>query len=177
MVNWCCKLQTALSDVECETEDIEPFTKISIPNHKYPAEFGAMWKFAYPVKDSDEKVIIATTRPETMLGDVAVAVHPDDPRYKHLHGKELVHPFIPDRKMKVITDAELVDMNTGTGCVKITPAHDPNDYKCGKKHNLEFINIFTDDGRLNENAGPYAVMNRDKIVNLNHILGYAQIRL
>jgi len=160
LVNWCCKLQTALSDVECETQEIDGPTKIPIPNHKYPAEFGCIWSFAYQIKDSDDKIIVATTRPETMLGDVAVAVHPDDPRYKHLHGKEIVHPFIPDRKMRVITDSELVDMTFGTGAVKITPAHDPNDYKCGKKHNLEFINIFTDEGKLNENAGPYADMLR-----------------
>lgn len=157
LVNWCPKLQTALSDVECDTEEIEGPTKIPIPGHKYPAEFGCLWSFAYQIKGSDEKIIVATTRPETMLGDVAVAVHPDDPRYKHLHGKEIVHPFIPERKMKVIADAELVDMTFGTGAVKITPAHDHNDYKCGKKHNLEFVNIFTDEGKMNENAGPYAV--------------------
>ncbi len=83
-----------------------------------------------------------------MLGDVAVAVHPEDPRYKDWVGKELIHPFIPDRKIVVISD-DFVDREFGTGAVKITPAHDPNDYACGQKHNLQFINIFTDDGLIN----------------------------
>lgn len=89
-----------------------------------------------------------------MLGDSAVAVHPDDERYKHFHGKYLIHPFT-NRRMPIVLDSELVDMNFGTGAVKITPAHDPNDFKCGKKHNLEFINIFTDDGLINENGGQF----------------------
>lgn len=88
-----------------------------------------------------------------MLGDTGVAVHPDDPRYKHLIGKELEHPFIKDRKITIIADPILVDMNFGTGAVKVTPAHDPNDYKCGKRNNLEFINIFNEDGTLNHNGG------------------------
>ena len=87
-----------------------------------------MTEFAYKVKGTNKEIIVATTRLETMLGDTAVAVHPDDPRYKDLHGKELEHPFDPDRKMTIITDPVLVDMNFGTGAVKITPAHDPNDY-------------------------------------------------
>ena len=95
-----------------------------------------------------------------MLGDVAVAVHSKDPRYTDFIGKELTHPFIPDRKMIIITDDELVDMEYGTGAVKITPAHDPNDYKCGVKHNLEMINIFNDNGTLNDNGGPYKGMKR-----------------
>lgn len=109
--------------------------------------------FAYPIENSDEKIVIATTRPETMLGDTAIAVHPDDPRYKHLHGKFAVHPFVPGRKMPIVTDAIIVDMEFGTGAVKITPAHDPNDYEVGVRHNLEFINILNDDGTLNANAG------------------------
>ena len=157
LVNWCCKLQTALSDVECDSVDIEDTTKLKVPNHEKSYEFGSIWSFSYKIKDSDEKIIIATTRPETILGDVAIAVHPQDARYKHLHGKEIVHPFISDRKMKIVLDDQLVDMNFGTGAVKITPAHDHNDYNCGKKHDLEFINVITDDGKMNENAGPYAV--------------------
>lgn len=119
----------------------------------------------------DERLVIATTRPETMLGDTAVAVHPDDPRYtvglcstldprvlmqpsQHLHGKPLKHPFIPGRHLPVITDSIIVDMEFGTGAVKITPAHDQNDYEFGKRHNLEFINIMHDDGTLNADAGP-----------------------
>jgi len=89
-----------------------------------------------------------------MLGDTAVAVHPDDPRYKHLHGKFVRHPFLPNRRIPIITDSIIVDMEFGTGAVKITPAHDPNDYEVGLRHNLEFINILNDDGTFNENAGP-----------------------
>jgi valyl-tRNA synthetase len=89
-----------------------------------------------------------------MLGDTAVAVHPEDPRYKHLHGKFLIHPF-NGRRIPIITDAELVDMEFGTGAVKITPAHDPNDYECGKRHNLEFITILTEDGAMNDKAAPF----------------------
>jgi valyl-tRNA synthetase len=104
----------------------------------------------------DEKIIVATTRPETLLGDTAVAVHPDDPRYTHLHGKFVIHPF-NGRRIPIITDAITVDMEFGTGAVKITPAHDPNDFECGQRNNLEFINLMNDDGTYNENAGEYKV--------------------
>jgi valyl-tRNA synthetase len=106
---------------------------------------------------TDEKIVVATTRPETMVGDVAIAVHPNDPRYTHLHGKYAIHPFIPGRRLRIVTDDILVDMELGTGAVKITPAHDPNDFACGERHKLEFINILNDDGTLNENAGPFKV--------------------
>lgn len=105
---------------------------------------------------ADERIIIATTRPETMLGDTAIAVHPDDERYKHLHGKFAVHPFL-DRRIPIITDPITVDMAFGTGAVKITPAHDPNDFECAVRNNLEFISLMNDDGTYNENAGPYNV--------------------
>lgn len=94
-----------------------------------------------------------------MLGDVAVAVNPKDARYKEFVGKELIHPFIPDRHIKVIED-DFVETDFGTGAVKITPAHDPNDYACGQKNNLEFINIFTEDGKINENGGKFCGMKR-----------------
>jgi valyl-tRNA synthetase len=93
-------------------------------------------QFAYKVKDSNEEIVVATTRLETMLGDVAVAVNSKDSRYTHLVGKKLIHPFIKDREIVVITDDELVDMSFGTGAVKITPGHDFNDYNCGLRHNL-----------------------------------------
>ena len=89
-----------------------------------------------------------------MLGDTGVAVHPNDPRYKDWIGKELIHPFVPDRKMIVVAD-EMVEIDFGTGAVKITPAHDPNDYGVGQRHNMPFINIFTDDGFINENGGNF----------------------
>lgn len=115
--------------------DIEKKTYLPVPGHdpKKTYKFGVLWSFAYKVAGSatGEEIVVATTRPETMLGDVAVAVHPADPRYTHLHGARLLHPFAPDRELRVICDAELVDMALGTGAVKITPAHDPNDYKCG----------------------------------------------
>lgn len=119
-------------------------------------EFGVITSFAYPIENSDEKIIVATTRPETMLGDTAVAVHPDDPRYTHLHGKFVVHPF-NGRRIPIVTDSITVDMEFGTGAVKITPAHDPNDFECGQRNNLEFINLMNDDGTYNENAGEFKV--------------------
>lgn len=119
-------------------------------------EFGVITSFAYPIENSDERIIVATTRPETMLGDTAIAVHPNDPRYTHLHGKFAVHPF-NGRRIPIVTDAITVDMEFGTGAVKITPAHDPNDFECGMRNNLEFISLMNDDGTYNENAGPYKV--------------------
>ena len=108
--------------------------------------------FLTSTSPTDEKIIVATTRPETMLGDTAIAVHPSDPRYTHLHGKFAKHPFL-DRRIPIITDDIIVDMEFGTGAVKITPAHDPNDYEVGMRHKLEFINILNDDGTFNANAG------------------------
>ncbi|EQC39507.1 valyl-tRNA synthetase [Saprolegnia diclina VS20] len=154
MINWSCKLKTAISDIEVDYLDLEGRTKLAVPGHnpdrKY--EFGVITSFAYPVENSTEQLIVATTRLETMLGDSAVAIHPEDPRYKHLHGKFVVHPF-NNRRIPIICDAELVDMSFGTGAVKITPAHDPNDYECGKRHNLEFITVIDDDGKINPNGG------------------------
>lgn len=157
LVNWSCKLKTALSDLEVDYIDIDEPKMMSIPGHdeKKTYEFGTLTKFDYKVKGTKEFITVATTRLETMLGDVAVAVHPKDPRYTHLHGKELEHPFIKDRKMTVITDDILVDMAFGTGAVKITPAHDPNDYLCGKRHKLQEINILDEDGSINHNGGQF----------------------
>ncbi|KAF5096989.1 hypothetical protein D0Z00_002576 [Geotrichum galactomycetum] len=159
LVNWCCALNTTLSNLEVESTEIEGRTLLNVPGYDEPVEFGVLTHFAYPVENSDEKLIVATTRPETLFGDTGVAVHPDDARYKHLHGKFVIHPFL-DRKIPIITDSEAVDMEFGTGAVKITPAHDPNDYNTGKRQNLEFINILNDDGTFNENAGSYAGMKR-----------------
>ena len=156
MVNWCSHLNTAISDIEVDYLDIEKPIFINVPGHdknkKY--EFGTLTSFAYKVDGSEsDEMVVATTRLETMLGDTAVACHPDDPRYKHLHGKFLIHPFRDAShkhyRIPVITDAELVDMSFGTGCVKITPAHDPNDFECGRRHNLDEITVFNDDGTIN----------------------------
>ncbi|CAI8494281.1 unnamed protein product [Pichia kudriavzevii] len=159
LVNWCVKLNTALSNLEVENKTVPGHTMLSVPGYDEKVEFGVLTHFAYPVVGSDEKLIVATTRPETIFGDTGVAVHPDDARYKHLHGKFVQHPF-SDRKIPIITDSEAVDMEFGTGAVKITPGHDNNDYQTGKRAGLEFINIFTDDGKLNENCGEYAGLKR-----------------
>ncbi len=142
LVNWCPQLQTALSDDEVEYKEVN----------------GKLWHFKYPIKDSDECVQVATTRPETMLGDTAVAVNPDDERYKHLIGKTVVLPLM-NREIPIIADS-YVDPAFGTGMVKVTPAHDPNDFEMGRRHNLEFINILTTDGHLNDNVGDYKGLDR-----------------
>lgn len=169
--NWSCALKSAISDIEVDYLELEGRTYLEVKSHmqggrkgnpddpKGRYEFGTLTSFAYPVEDSDEHLVVATTRLETMLGDTAVAVHPEDARYKHLHGKHVIHPF-SNRKIPIVTDAELVDMSFGTGAVKITPAHDPNDYECGKRHNLEFITMLTPDGTINENGAPFTGMMR-----------------
>lgn len=142
IVNWCPVCQTTISDAEVEYED----------------QAGHFWHINYPVVGSDEMVEIATTRPETMLGDTAIAVHPEDDRYKHLIGKKVMLPLV-NKEIPVVAD-EYVDMEFGTGVVKITPAHDPNDFEVGKRHNLEQINVMNDDGTINELGGKYAGMDR-----------------
>ncbi|KAK0545239.1 valine--tRNA ligase [Tilletia horrida] len=164
LVNWCCKLNTTLSNLEVDQKELKGRTLMNVPG--YPEnvriEFGVIVSFAYEIEgsDSNEKIVVATTRVETMLGDTAVAVHPKDPRYTHLHGKFVKHPFIEGRKIPIVTDDITVDMEFGTGAVKITPAHDPNDFECGTRHNLEVINILNDDGTLNANAGKFEGMPR-----------------
>lgn len=137
LVNWSGPLETAISDLEVEHQQVK----------------GTMYHIQYPIDGSDQFLTIATTRPETMLGDTAVCVHPDDERYKKLIGKTVTIPLI-NRKIKIIADP-YVDMQFGSGVVKITPAHDFNDYKIGKSHKLEFINILNKKCELNESAGPY----------------------
>jgi len=159
LVNWCPHLRTALSDLEVDHEDIPGKTYLSIPGYDDKVEVGILCEFKYMLKDSGDFLVVATTRLETMLGDTAVAVHPEDDRYKAFVGKPLVHPFFPDRKMVVVADA-MVDREFGTGCVKITPAHDPNDFKCGVRHGLEQISIFSEAGRINERGGPFAEQHR-----------------
>ncbi len=144
LINWCVSCRTALSDLEVESEE---------------GVQGELFDFAYPIDDGSGELVVSTTRPETMLGDTAIAVHPDDERYRHLHGRFARHPFLP-RRIPVITDAELVDPEFGTGVVKVTPAHDPNDFATGKRHGLEEISILNLDGTLNEQAGPFAGMDR-----------------
>ena len=136
LVNWDTHLRTAVADDEIYYEDVQ----------------GSLWSIRYPVADMPGQfLVVATTRPETMLGDTAVAVHPDDIRYKHLIGREIALP-LTDRRIPIIADGLLVDPTFGTGCVKVTPAHDPNDYQTGMRHKLPMINLLNPDGTYNENA-------------------------
>ena len=142
IINWCPKCNTSLSDAEVEHEEQE----------------GHFWHIKYPIVGTDRFLEIATTRPETMLGDTAIAVHPDDERYKDLIGKNVILPLV-GREIPIVADY-YVDKEFGTGAVKITPAHDPNDFEVGKRHNLEEINIMNDDATINEKGGKYAGMDR-----------------
>ena len=164
LVGWDCQLQTAISDVEIEYMDVPKPIQYAINGKKYP--FGYLWNFKYPVvtgdlcklsneelaKEFDEHpekftdfLMFGTTRPETMIGDSGIAIHPDDERYKKYHNGFVYHP-IRRCKIPIICDSILVDMEFGTGVVKVTPAHDPNDFEVGKRHNLEFINMLRDNG-------------------------------
>ena len=142
IINWCPKCKTSLSDAEVEHEE----------------QAGNFWHIKYPIVGTDRFLEIATTRPETMLGDTAIAVHPDDERYKDIVGKNVLLPLV-NKEIPVVADY-YVDKEFGTGAVKITPAHDPNDFEVGKRHNLEEINIMNDDATINEKGGKYAGMDR-----------------
>ncbi|MGB9679601.1 MAG: valine--tRNA ligase [Minisyncoccia bacterium] len=142
IINWCPDCNTALSDAEVEHKEQDGF----------------LWYIKYPIKNEDGYVVIATTRPETMLGDVAVAVNPDDERYKDIIGKTLILPIV-NREIPVISDS-YVDPSFGTGAVKVTPAHDPNDFEIGLRHSLPFINIMNENATINENGGKYEGLDR-----------------
>lgn len=158
IVNWCPNCKTPISDIEVDYEEVP----------------SSLWYIKYPLENSDEYLTVATTRPETMLGDTAVAVAPDDERYKKYVGKRVYLPVV-GKYIPVIAD-RYVEKEFGTGVVKMTPAHDPNDYKVGERHNLEIINILNDDATLNENAGKYQGMTtieaREKIVEELKEQGY-----
>jgi valyl-tRNA synthetase len=142
IVNWCPRCETAISDLEVKHEDVA----------------GKLWEIRYPVVGTDEFITVATTRPETMLGDTAIAVSEKDERYKHLHGKKVLLPLM-NREIPIITD-ELAQPEFGTGAVKVTPAHDPNDFQAGKRHNLPQIDVMDEHAHMNANAGPYAGLDR-----------------
>ena len=144
IINWCPSCKTALSDAEVEYEEQDSF----------------LWHIRYPFADGSGELVVATTRPETMLGDTAVAVNPKDERYKDIIGKMLCLP-LTDKQIPVIAD-EYVELDFGSGAVKITPAHDPNDFEVGLRHNLEVIRIMNDDGSMNEHAGKYCGLDRDE---------------
>ena len=173
MVNWCPKAQSALSDEEVIYKEVK----------------GKFWHFRYPLTDGSGYLVVATTRPETLFGDTAVAVPPNDPRYRHLVGKT-VHLPLTDREIPIIEDIH-ADPEKGTGCVKITPAHDPNDYEVGKRHNLEMINVMNRDGTMNAVCGKYAGLDRyecrkrcvediekqgllEKIEDITHNVGFSE---
>ncbi|TVU34278.1 hypothetical protein EJB05_16109 [Eragrostis curvula] len=137
LVNWDCTLRTAISDIEVDHIDLKGETTLKVPGYNSYIQFGVLISFAYPLEKGLGEIVVATTRIETMLGDTAIAVHPEDKRYKHLHGRYAVHPFHA-RKLKIICDAELVDPTFGTGAVKITPAHDPNDFEVGNNGGAQF---------------------------------------
>ncbi|KAL1517809.1 hypothetical protein ABEB36_001532 [Hypothenemus hampei] len=158
LVNWSCTLKSAISDIEVDKVELPGRTFLSVPGYEEKIEFGVLVHFAYEVEGTNEKVVVATTRIETMLGDTALAVHPNDERYKHLHGKFVKHPFC-NRKLPIIVD-DFVELEFGTGVVKITPAHDPNDYEVGKRHNLPFITIFDDEGLICGDCGKFTTMKR-----------------
>lgn len=142
LINWDPELRTALSDIEVDHRDV----------------LGELVHFRYPIVDSDEGIVVATTRVETMIGDTAIAVHPEDARFQHLVGREVRHPFL-DRTLPIIAD-DYVDPEFGTGAVKITPAHDPNDHAIGERHGLPMIDVMTDGGEMNDVAGRFAGLDR-----------------
>jgi len=142
IVNWCPRCETAISDLEVKHEEVA----------------GKLWEIRYPVVGTDEFITVATTRPETMLGDAAVAVNEKDERYTHLHGKKVLLPLM-QREIPIITD-ELAQPEFGTGAVKVTPAHDPNDFEAGKRHNLPQIDVMDEHAHMNQNAGAYAGLDR-----------------
>ncbi|MFT3916790.1 MAG: valine--tRNA ligase [Anaeromyxobacteraceae bacterium] len=144
LINWCPDCRTALSDLEVEHEE---------------AHRGELWSFAYPLADGSGEIVVATTRPETMLGDTAIAVHPDDERYRAVVGKKVRHP-LTGREFPIVADGILVDPAFGTGAVKVTPAHDFNDFEVGKRHRLEMITVIGFDGRMTAAAGPLAGVGR-----------------
>src|SRR5437870_12907173 len=170
LVNWCPDCLTVLSDLEVVHEERQ----------------GNLWHIKYPIVGTKEFLTVATTRPETMLGDTAVAVHPEDERYAHLVGKTVRLPLM-NREIPIIAD-RYVDREFGTGVVKVTPAHDPNDFECGRRHNLPDIDVMTDDGHMSAAAGRYAGLDRfearrrvvedlqaqgllDRVVNYTHAVG------
>lgn len=167
LINWSCSLESAISDVEVENLEIHGKTEIAVPNYEKNVQFGVITNIAYKVVDSSEKIVVATTRPETILGDAAVAVHPSDSRYTHLRNAQLWHPFRKE-SIPLIVD-ESVDPEFGTGAVKITPAHDKNDFEVGKRHKLRNVQVINEKGFIvdgfEEFAGLPRFIAREKILH------------
>ncbi|KAG9279630.1 valine-tRNA ligase, mitochondrial [Astyanax mexicanus] len=153
LVNWSCALESAISDIEVDSKQLSGRTLLSVPGYQKKIEFGTMVTFAYPLDGQEGEIAVSTTRPETMLGDVAVAVHPDDTRYQALHGKQCRHPFT-NRLLPIITD-RMVDMELGTGAVKLTPAHDYTDFLLSQRHSLPRLTVIGGDGTMTSLCGPW----------------------
>ncbi|KAJ3609329.1 hypothetical protein NHX12_023852, partial [Muraenolepis orangiensis] len=153
LVNWSCSLESAISDIEVESQELSGRTLLSVPGYDRKVEFGTMVTFAYPLDGQDGEVAVSTTRPETMMGDVAIAVHPDDPRYQAVHGKQCRHPFA-DRLIPIVTDT-MVDMQLGTGAVKVTPAHDHVDFQLSRRHSLPCLTVIAGDGTMAPSCGQW----------------------
>ncbi|CAL8121940.1 unnamed protein product [Orchesella dallaii] len=153
IVNWSCALQTTVADIEVDNVSFEKKTSLRVPNYEHPIPFGVLYHVAYSMLDSDEKIIVATSRPETMFGDVALAVNKEDFRYAKFVGKQAINP-LNGNTISIVAD-ERVKRDFGTGVVKITPAHDKLDFAIGMSHQLKSINIFTPDGHLNEHCGDF----------------------
>ncbi|XP_045532394.1 valine--tRNA ligase, mitochondrial 1 isoform X1 [Pieris brassicae] len=152
LVNWCNALKSTVSDIEVENIGLTEVTERFLPGYDKPVKFGLLYNFAYKIVDSTEEIVVSTTMPETMLGDMAVAVHPDDSRYKHLHGK-LIHHHFREKPIPIILNS-FVDMSFGTGAVKITPAHSKVDFEIAKQNNLPLLQVINENGCM-ENAGKF----------------------
>ncbi|XP_071096725.1 valine--tRNA ligase-like [Haliotis cracherodii] len=158
LVNWSCALRSAISDIEVDGVAVSGRTLMTVPGYDRKIPFGVITSFAYPVSEKDGEVVVSTTRLETMLGDVAVAVHPNDSRYRHLHGCHVRHP-VTNQLLPILLD-DFVDMEFGTGAVKITPGHDNTDFQVGERHDLDTPTIFTDDGHMVNVTEPFNGMRR-----------------
>ncbi|XP_034255106.1 valine--tRNA ligase-like [Thrips palmi] len=157
-VSWSCWLQSTISDIEIESQEIDGPTNLFVPGYEKPVSFGTLTSITYKGCENDTDIVVSTTRPETMLGDVAIAVHPNDPRYTHLHGSFFWHPY-RNEKIPIICD-DFVDAAFGTGAVKITPAHDKADYDVAKRHNLELISVINEHGAIHDNFEIFKGMKR-----------------
>ncbi|KAJ1525471.1 hypothetical protein ONE63_010281 [Megalurothrips usitatus] len=157
-VSWSCCLQSTISDIEIDHHEIDGPTTLPVPGYEKPVLFGTLTNIVYKGFENDTEIVVSTTRPETMLGDVAIAVHPEDPRYFHLHGSFFWHPY-RNEKIPLICD-DFVDQKFGTGAVKITPAHDKNDFEVAKRHNLQQIPVFTGNGTISKTFSSFQGMKR-----------------
>ncbi|KAM3596077.1 uncharacterized protein V6R79_007775 [Siganus canaliculatus] len=153
LVNWSCALESAISDIEVDSKELTGQTMLAVPGYENKVEFGTMFTFAYPLEGNNGEVAVSTTRPETVLGDVALAVNPNDPRYQAFHGKQCRHPFT-NRLLPIITDP-MVDMELGTGALKVTPAHDHMDFLLSQKHNLPRLTVIDGDGTMAHVCGQW----------------------